>query len=329
MKMRSVLTLLPLSLAAVTADAAAQALDIREWPVPWAESRPRDPYVGGDGRVWFVGQRGNYVAYLQPNSSEFRQFALEEGALPHNLIVASDGAIWYAGNGNGHIGRLDPATGQVRRFAMPDSAARDPHTLVQAANGDLWFTVQGGNMVGRLSPATGEVRLVSASARGSRPYGIVIDGQGRAWVNLFGTNKLAVVDPATMRMAEIALPRENARTRRIGLTRDGAVWYVDYAGGMLGRMDPATRQVREWALPGGATSRPYAMAVDDQDRVWMVETGARPNRFVGFDPRTERFTEPTPIASGAGSVRHMYFHAPSREIWFGTDANTVGRVKVP
>ena len=82
-------------------------------------------------------------------------------------------------------------------------------------------------------------------------------------------------------------------------------------------------------MPGGAQSRPYAMAVDDRARVWFVETGARPNRLVGFDPRTERFFSTSTIPSGAGSVRHMYFHKPTRQIWFGTDANTVGRAVVP
>lgn len=36
-----------------------------------------------------------------------------------------------------------------------------------------------------------------------------------------------------------------------------------------------------------------------------------------------------PGESGGGAVRHMVFHAPSREIWFGTDTNTIGRIKVP
>jgi virginiamycin B lyase len=329
MKRSPVLAVL-VPLLALAPELAAQAsVDIREWPVPYADSRPRDPYVDAGGRVWFVGQEGNYVAYLDPASGQFRRYELEERALPHNLVVAPDGAVWYAGNGNGHIGRLDPATGQVRRFAMPDSAARDPHTLVFDRGGDLWFTVQGGNFVGRLAPATGEVRLIPSATPRSRPYGIVIDGQSRVWLNLFGTNKLAMVDPQTMRMEEIALPRADARTRRIGLTTDGSVWYVDYAKGMLGRYDPRSREFREWALPGGDGSRPYAMAVDDQDRIWAVETGARPNRVVGFDPRTGEFFSSTPIESGGGAVRHMVFHAPSREIWFGTDTNTIGRVKVP
>ena len=328
MKRASVLLLAVVPL--LGASAAYKEVEIREWPVPWAESRPRDPAPpDAQGRVWFVGQRGNYVAYLEPNSGQFKRYELEERALPHNLVVARDGGVWYAGNGNGHIGRLDPQTGQVRRYAMPDSAARDPHTLVFDGAGDLWFTTQGGNFVGKLSTRSGEVRLIPVPTPRARPYGIVVDPSGRPWLNLFGTNKLATVDPATMQLTEIALPREAARTRRIGLTSDGAVWYVDYAGGQLGRYDPRTRQFKEWAMPGGAQSRPYAMAVDDQDKVWFVETGAQPNRFVGFDPKTEQFFGTTAIPSGGGAVRHMVFHRPTREIWFGTDANTIGRAKLP
>ena len=132
-----------------------------------------------------------------------------------------------------------------------------------------------------------------------------------------------------MQLTQVDLPREAARGRRIAMTSDGKVWYVDYAGGFLGRYDPATRQFKEWQLPGGAASRPYAMAVDDRDVLWAVETGSRPNRFVGFDSKTEQFLGATPIPSGGDVVRHMVFHRPTREIWFGTDANTIGRAKLP
>jgi virginiamycin B lyase len=36
----------------------------------------------------------------------------------------------------------------------------------------------------------------------------------------------------------------------------------------------------------------------------------------------------TDIPSGAGSVRHMYYFEPAGEVWFGTDANTIGRARV-
>lgn len=315
--------------AAAPSTLAAQNAEIREWTVPWEGTRPRDPSVDGQGRVWFVGQVGNYVAYLDPQNGRFRRYELEAGALPHNQVIGPDGAVWYAGNGNGHIGRLDPATGQVRRFPMLDADLRDPHTLIFAPNGDLWFTVQGGNAVGRLTPSTGQIRIVRMPGSGSRPYGIVLDRGSHPWFNLFGTNQIGTIDPATMQLTRVSVPRERARTRRIGITSDGKIWYVDYVGGMVGRYDPAARQFQEWPLPEGAISLPYAMTVDDRDRIWLVETGVQPNRLVGFDPATGRFFSNTPIPGGARTVCHMIFHRPTRTLWFGTDAGTIGRASVP
>ena len=301
---------------------------IKEWPVPYPDSRPRDPYVDGQNRVWFVGQTGNYVAYLEPESGKFKRYELEAGALPHNLIVDQKGAVWYAGNGNGHIGKLDPATGKITRYPMPDPEVRDPHTLVFDQKGDIWFTVQTSNYVGRLRPATGKIDLIRVATPNARPYGIKIDSKGRPWFNEFGSEKIAMVDPATLKIEEHSLPNDRSRGRRMAITSDDRIWYVDYSRGYLGRFDPASKQFKEWALPGGPGALPYAMAVDDRDRLWLVETGPQPNRFVGFDSKTEKFFGVTPIPSGGGTVRHMMFDGRTGQIWFGTDNNTIGRAQV-
>jgi virginiamycin B lyase len=172
------------------------------------------------------------------------------------------------------------------------------------------------------------MRVVQVPTPRARPYGIAVAPDGRPWIVLFGTNKLATVDPQSLALREVPLPREGARPRRLVITSDGAIWYGDYAGGQLGRYEPATGAFREWPLPGGAGSLPYAMARDARDRIWLVETGPRPNRFVMFDPRTSTFADPIPIPSGAGSVRHMMFHHATRTIWFGTDVNTIGRARL-
>lgn len=316
--------------AAAPADAAT-ALDtirIEEWDVPWENTRPRDPDVHSSGMVWFVGQRGNYVGVLDPGSGDFVRYELPERALPHNIVAGPDGDLWYAGNGDSHIGRVDAATGEVvRRYAMPEGV-RDPHTLAFSPAGDLWFTAQGANVIGRLDVESGQVRLIRPAAERSRPYGIVVDAANTPWVALFGTNRIGRIDTATMEMREYELPWENARARRLAVTSDGLVWYVDYARGSLGRLDPESGEVREWPAPAGAGSRPYAMTVDDADRLWFVETGPEPNTLVGFDPATGEYFSSTPVPSGGGAVRHMVYHAPTASIWFGTDANTVGRAVV-
>lgn len=324
--MRHHLLVSVLALAAA-APAAGQTVEIKEWPVEW-KGHPRDPYVDAQNRVWFVGQQGNYIGYFDPAKEEFKQYSIPDGTYPHNLIVAKDGSVWFAGNRDGYIGKLNPETGQVQRFDMPDPAAGDPHTLVFNRAGDIWFTVQGGGFIGKLTTSTGKVDLIKVPGERTRPYGIWLDSQDRPWVNLFGTNRIAMVDPATMTLKETTLPRAEARTRRIAVTPDDMVWYVDYAAGYLGRLDPKTGEVKEWQAPSAAQSRPYAMGIDGQGRIWFVETGVQPNQFVGFDPKTEKFVGITPVPSGAGAVRHMYWHAPSSSFWFGTDTDNIGRATI-
>ncbi len=306
----------------------ADAVDIREWAVPWEDSRPRDPYVADDGRVWFVGQKGDYVASFTPASGDFSRFDLAPGTGPHNLIVDGHGTVWYAGNRASHIGRLDPATGDITRIPMPDAAAGDPHTLTFDGAGNIWFTVQQGNFVGRLSMEDEAVQLIAVPTPRARPYGIVVNSNGIPWAVEFGSHKLIRINPETMELEEIALPDERARPRRLVITSDDRVWYGDFARGYLGRYDPDTGEFAEWPMPAGPGSRPYGMEVDRADRIWLVETGVSPNRFVGFDTKREAFTSVTDIPSGAGAVRHMNYYEPEGEVWFGTDTNNIGRASV-
>ena len=104
------------------------------------------------------------------------------------------------------------------------------------------------------------------------------------------------------------------------------MWYVDYAGGQLGRIDPGTGAIEEWQIPGGERGQPYALVADDRGRLWFSETARGAPRLVGFDPATEQFINITPVSS---TIRHMVVHKPTRTIWVGTDANTIGRVVLP
>jgi virginiamycin B lyase len=309
---------------------SADTVKISEFTVPYENSRPRDPYLDQKGRVWFVGQVGNYIAYYDQSTGQFKRYELDPGVNPHNLIVDKQGMVWYAGNQAAHIGKLDPATGKIIKFPMPDPAARDPHTLVFDSKDNIWFTVQGGNMVGRLNMTTGKVDLVKMTRGNARPYGIMVNANDQPWFCEFGTNRMATVDPKTLQLKEYDLPNERTRPRRMALTTDGMVWYVDYTRGYLGRLDPKTGQVKEWANPSGEQSLPYAMTMDNEDRIWFVETGPKPNLLVGFDPKTEKFFSKTPVLpSGGGTIRHMVYHAPSKSIWFGTDTNQLGKAVIP
>ena len=278
---------------------------------PLRRLRPRDPYVDGQSRVWFVGQVGNYIAYLDPATGKFRRYEIEDGALPHNLIVDKKDMVWYAGNGNGHIGKLDPATGKITRYPMPNPEVRDPHTLVFDRKGDIWFTAQQSNYVGRLRTGTGKIDVVKVPSPNARPYGIKVDSKGRPWFNEFGNEKIATVDPATLKITEYSMPNERSRGRRIAITSDDRIWYVDYTRGLSGPVRSRRQAVQGVGAAGWRRARCRTRCrVDDKDRLWMVETGSQPNRFVGFDPKTEKFFGITPDAERR---RHRAAHDVRRE----------------
>lgn len=113
--------------------------DLKEWDVEWG-GRTRDPAVAPDGKVWFVGQAGNYVASFDPKTEQFKRYEIEEGTNPHTVVVDETGLAWYAGNRNGRIGRIDPASGGIKTFMTGE--ARDPHTMVFDGKGHIWFTSQ-------------------------------------------------------------------------------------------------------------------------------------------------------------------------------------------
>src|SRR2546426_1004267 len=116
-----------LTVAAIAAFAAVvdKPPVIKESPVPWADTRPRDPYLDPTtNRIWFCGQAGNYLAYFVPATAEFKRYDLPAGSGPHNLIVDKSGFVWYTGNLAGYIGRLDPKDGSIKRYPMPDPMDR-------------------------------------------------------------------------------------------------------------------------------------------------------------------------------------------------------------
>jgi virginiamycin B lyase len=303
--------------------------EAKTWATPFDQSaRPRDPFADQRGRVWFAGQAGNYVAYLDPATGAFKQYEIEANTHPHNLVVDPRGMVWFTGNTNGRIVRMDPATGKLTNYMMPDPAIKDPHTMTFNRAGDAWFTAQTAGVVGKLTARDGKIRIWRLT-NGYRPYGIWLDSHERPWFDEFGTSKIGTIDPKTGELKEYSLPDARARPRRIVVTADDQIWYGDYTRGYLGHLDPKSGAVEEFPMPSGAGSLPYGMTLDDRGMIWVAETGVQPNKLQAFDSRKKLWVESLPIAADKPNViRHMTFDRATRQIWFGGDANMIGRVKV-
>ncbi|MFW8592271.1 virginiamycin B lyase family protein [Glaciecola sp. 2405UD65-10] len=281
-------------------------ITITEWMVPTLGQRSRDPVEGPNGDIWWVGQWGNILGRINPNTNEMKEYALPPGAMPHSVTPDAQGNMWYTGNKNGSVGRLNPNTGKIDVFNMPDASARDPHTGVFDSEGIFWFTLQHSNQIGRLNPSTGKIDLKELPTKGSRPYGIKVADSGDIWVACNGSNCLIKVSPENFELQEIKLPHDKTKVRRLSIADDQSIWYVNSSRGRLGNYNPATGKIREWPSPSGEKSHPYAIEVLN-GAVWYNESGMRPDALVKFDPNTETF-QSWPVPSGdfyAGIIRHM------------------------
>jgi virginiamycin B lyase len=325
----------------IPASAAAQAnalVPMQEFTVPWGrEGRPRDAAVSPtDGAVYFVGQAGeaptgNYVARLDPKTGQFRKYQLAPGTNPHSCLVDAHGNVWFTGNANGTIGKIEPKSGTITSYPVGEGV-RDPHTMVFDRNGNVWFTAQNSNAIGFFDVKTEKFRIVKPpipegkSYRSNRPYGIVLDSKGRPWFNLFSGQYIGTIDPQTFELKTYKLASDSTMNRRIAITSDDKLYYTDYARGRLGMLDPATGKVSDWALPGGPAALPYGMIIDDQNRVWVAETGSQPNKLVGFDPKSNRFFSNTVIPGDRNTVRHMFFDPKTKMIWWGMDSGSILKI---
>jgi len=310
----------PVSPQPLTAQEPPGGVDeLMEWEVEWG-GRTRDPHVAPDGTVWFVGQAGNYVARFDPSDASFQRYEIEDGANPHTVIVDDEGYGWYAGNRNATIVRVHPDTGELTVF--PTGEARDPHTMVFDGQGGIWFTAQQSNRVGHLDMTTGEYALLTPhESERARPYGIVMDEEGHPWVSLFGADEIIRIDPETHQITRFKKASDASRSRRLEVTGDGYAWYVDEPHGRLGRIHIETGEVTEYPMPGGDNSRPYAITKDDRGIIWVSQSGPD-KRLTAFDPQAERFIAVHEVSE---TIRHMMFDAERGAMWFGTDANRIGR----
>ncbi len=277
-------------------------VEVKEWDLPTAGTRPHDPLAMTDGTMWYTGHRSSLLGHLDPKTGKITEYKTKTPISgPHGLAADKDGNVWYTGNFKGYIGKLDVKTGQFTEYKMPDPKARDPHTPMFDKQGRLWFTVQGSNMVGRLDPKTSEIKLVTVKTPKALPYGTVFDTKGTLWIDLFGTNKLASLDE-NMNITEYPLP-EGARPRRIAIDANDVIWYTDFDCGYLGKFDTKTgKLVKEYLSPSGAKSEPYGITVID-GIVWYSESHSHPNGLVRFDPKAESFQ--TFVIPNGGVVRNM------------------------
>jgi virginiamycin B lyase len=307
------------AIAASLAVFGVRAEDVSYFAVP-PGAGPHDVAPAADGTVWYTAQRQGALGLLDPRTGHVQQVPLGRGSAPHGVIVGPDGAAWVTDSGLNAIVRVDRTTHAVRTFPLPDARPSvNLNTATFDRSGRLWFTGQGG-VYGRLDPGTGEMQVWDAP-RGAGPYGIATTPDGTVFYASLAGNHIGRIDVATGRASVIDPPTRGQGARRVWSDSKGRVWVSEWSSGQVSVLEPSPGAWRSWKLPG-EKPRPYAVYVDENDRVWLTDFAA--NAILRFDPVSERFTS-FPSDRPSANVRQML--GRKGEVW-GAESGTDRLVRV-
>ncbi len=273
---------------------------------------------------------------------EIVEFAVPNGARPHDVAPAPDGTVWYTAQRQGALGRLDPNTGDTVQIPLGSGSA--PHGVIVGPDGAPWITDSGLNAIVRVDPETEQIKVfpLPSNFPNSNLNTAVFDDAGVLWFT--GQNGVyGRLDPAEGSVQAFAAPRGRG-PYGITATPDGTIFYASLAGSHIARIDPTTYEAtviepptsgqgarRVWSDSSGRIwvsewdagqlglydpqteewrewrlpgDRPqaYAVFVDDRDMVWLSDFGS--NSMLSFDPDTEQF-EVFPLPSSPANVRQI------------------------
>ena len=120
---------------------APDGTNLKEFPLPIANSSPRIIARGSDGNMWFSEHTGNRMGRIAPDGT-IAEFPIPTpNSMPRAIALGSDGNIWFGEFAGGKIGRVTPK-GVITEFPIPDTRQRPEGACRRARRQCLVLGVQ-------------------------------------------------------------------------------------------------------------------------------------------------------------------------------------------
>jgi virginiamycin B lyase len=150
---------------------------LKEFPIPTANSQPRQIAAGPDGALWFTEFNASKIGRIT-TSGEISEFPTPTASVfPFDIAAGADGALWFTESAS-QIGRLDPTNDAIQEFPLP-TPGETPRGITAGPDGAVWFTEHPPDAIGRITP-TGQVTEF-ALPPGSGPSDITTGPDGALW----------------------------------------------------------------------------------------------------------------------------------------------------
>ena len=207
-----------------------------------------------------------------------------------------------------------PVQAEIKLWMVPTPGSR-PHDPLATRDGAIWWTGQLANRLGRVDPKTGVVKEFVLKSPHTGPHGLTEDAAGNIWFTGNNLGLIGKLDPNTGAVTEYKLPDPKARDpHTLIFDRDGILWFTVQQANIIGRLDPKLDPKDAVKLVTSPTpkSRPYGMALNSKNVVFIVEFGANKIMSItGADMQIKEYALPD-----AGARPRRLAIGPDDRIWY-------------
>ncbi|GAA0707333.1 virginiamycin B lyase family protein [Dokdonella soli] len=320
--------------------ASASAVNIIEYPIPTANSAPRNITSGPDGNLWFTEADGNKIGKITPGGV-ITEFSIPTGASnPAGIAGGPDGNVWFTEEDGNNIGKISP-TGVLVEFPLPVAYSR-PSGITSGRDGNLWFaelrcagcdphTPFFAGTVGKIT-TSGVITEFAVPTYSSSPDGIATGPDGNAWFTERWSGNIGRVTPAGG-IAEFPV-NDYGYLTSITNGPDGNLWFTKTyflcanpaapgcspPNSPIGRITPGG-VVTEFPLPGNGGLIGIANGPDGN--LWFTDSAGRIGRATPVGVITE-YSIPTANSAPSGITA-----GPDGNVWFTeSTGNKIGKISV-
>jgi tRNA A-37 threonylcarbamoyl transferase component Bud32/streptogramin lyase len=236
-----------------------------------ARPLPGGPLVGagvvdaasaGDA-IWVANARERLLLRLDAKTGRVtKRITLQSGPM---AVAVDDRDLWVL--------QRTPEPGgpdSIVRYDADGDRRRARHIVPQGVrsiaigDGAVWYTERRGRHVARLDRETGK-RTLNERMQES-PYDVAY-GLGYAWATLREASTVERIDPRTG--GRVSIPAGSS-PRQL-LVVDGHIYVASYGDHTLVRIDPETKRAEDDPVSVGLN--PFALAADDDNRIWVTGVG--------------------------------------------------------
>jgi len=98
----------------------AKTKQLKVYPTPTRDSRPRRGIVDAHNRLWFAEYGANAVGMFDPKTEKIQEWKVPTPwSAPYQAIADKNGEVWTGSMFTDRIIRLDPKNGQVTEYLLP------------------------------------------------------------------------------------------------------------------------------------------------------------------------------------------------------------------